>query len=106
MVPEMEGFNVGESKRKNFSGAQKAKVAFEAIRGEKTVNQIAQEYGVHPTQVGIWKKALQEQAAGLFETKRGPKPVDESSSPERLYSEIGRLKMELDWLKKKSGISL
>jgi len=53
----------------------------------------------------MWKKELQEQASGLFDAKRGPKPVDPSASPERLYSEIGRLKMELDWLKKKSGIS-
>jgi transposase-like protein len=77
----------------------------EAISGVKTVNEIAQAFGVHPTQVGQWKKALQEQAVGLFEAKRGAKPVDPSASPERLYSEIGRLKMELDWLKKKSGIS-
>ena len=52
-----------------------------------------------------WKRELQEQAAGLFKVKRGAKPVDPSASPDRLYSEIGRLKMELDWLKKKSGIS-
>lgn len=55
---------------------------------------------MHPTQVGLWKKELQEQAANVFDAKRGPKPVDPSASPERLYSEIGRLKMELDWLKK------
>jgi transposase-like protein len=95
---------VSEQKRKNFSGQFKAKVALEAVRGVRTVNEIAQEFGVHPTQVGLWKKELQEQAASLFDAKRGPKPADQSSSPERLYSEIGRLKMELDWLKKKSGI--
>ena len=55
--------------------------------------------------MGQWKRELQEQAGSLFDAKRGPKPVDESASPERLYSEIGRLTMELDWLKKKSGIS-
>jgi hypothetical protein len=54
--------------------------------------------------VGEWKKALLAQAPGIFDGKRGPKPDDPSASPERLYSEIGRLKMELDWLKKKSGI--
>lgn len=96
---------MSESKRKNFSGKFKAKVAIESIRGIKTVNEIGQEFGVHPTQVGLWKKELQEQAGNLFDAKRGPKPIDPSSSPERLYSEIGRLKMELDWLKKKSGIS-
>ena len=96
-----------EKKRKAFSAQQKEKVAIEAIRGIKTVNEIAQQFEVHPTQVSQWKKELQEQAAGLFEGKRGPKPVvDPDASSERLYSEIGRLKMELDWLKKKSGICL
>ena len=97
---------MSESKRKNFSGEFKARVALESIRGVKTVNDIGQEFGVHPTQVGLWKKELQEQAASLFDVKRGPKPADPSASPDRLYSEIGRLKMELDWLKKKSGICL
>jgi transposase-like protein len=92
--------------RKHFSGAFKAKVALEAIRAVKTVHEIAQEYGVYPTQVGQWKKALPEQAAALFDAKRGPKPADPSASPARLYSEIGRLKMEWDWLKKKSGLCL
>ena len=91
---------MSERTRKTFSGEFKARVALEAIRGVKTVNEIAQEFGVHPTQVGLWKKELQEQAGSVFETKRGPKPVDPLSSPERLYSEIGRLNMELDWFKK------
>ncbi len=97
---------MSETKRKNFTGEFKAKVALEALRGVKTVNEIGQEFSVHPTQVSLWKKELQEQASAVFSAKRGPKPVDPSASPERLYSEIGRLKMELDWLKKKSGICL
>ena len=96
---------MSEKKRKVFSGEFKAKVALEAVRNLKTVNEIAQEFGVHPTHVGQWKRELQEQAAGLFEVKRSVRPADPSASPERLYSEIGRLKMELDWLKKKSGAS-
>ena len=97
---------MSEKKRKAFSAQQKAKVALEAIRGIKTVNEIAQQFGIHPTQVSHWKKELQEQAGDLFKGKRGPKPIaDPEANPERLYSEIGRLKMELDWLKKKSGIS-
>lgn len=63
---------MSEKKRKNFSSQFKAKVALEAIRGVKTVNGIAQEFGVHPTQVGLWKKELQDQAADLFDAKRGP----------------------------------
>lgn len=54
---------MSERKRKIFSGQQKAKVAFEAVRGIKTINEITQEFGVHPTQVGLWKKELQAQAA-------------------------------------------
>ena len=85
------GIVMSEKKRKVFSGEFKAKVALEAVRGVKTVNEIALDFGVHPTQVGQWKRELQEQAGSLFEARRSPKPVDESASPERLYSEIGRL---------------
>ena len=92
--------------RKIFSSDFKAKVALEAIQGVKTLNEIGQEFGVHPVQVGTWEKELQEQASSLFETKRGPKPDDPAADPERLYTESGRLKVELDWLKKKSGLSL
>ena len=92
--------------RKVHSAGFKAKVALEAVREIKTLNEIGQEYGVHPVQVSHWKKALLEKASDLFEGKRGPPAVSEQSDPERLYSEIGRLKVELDWLKKKSGLSL
>jgi len=93
-------------KRKVHSAEFKAKVGLEALKGEKSINEIGQVYGVHPALVGQWKKAIQEQAKSLFEGKRGPKPVSKHQEPERLYGEIGRLKMELDWLKKKSGICL
>ena len=97
---------MSEKKRKVFSPQQKAKVALEAVKGIKTVNEIAQQFGVHPTQVSQWKRDLQEQASELFEGKRGPKLVNAEASSDRLYSEIGRLKVELDWLKKKSGMFL
>jgi transposase len=97
---------MSEIKRKNFTGAQKAKIALEAVKGQKTVAQIAQEFGVHPTQVSVWKKELLENAGSLFEGKRGPKPTNEQSDPERLFAKIGQLNMELDWLKKKSGLNL
>ena len=93
-------------KRKIHEPEFKAKVGLEAVRGVKTINEIAQEYGVHPVQVGQYKKQILAQASELFAGKRGPKPVSKHSEPERLYSEIGKLKMELDWLKKKSGIDL
>jgi transposase-like protein len=92
-------------KRKLHTPEYKAKVALEALRSGKTINQIGQEFDVHPVQVGLWKKALQDQAKTLFEGKRGPKPADEQGTLERLYGEIGRLKMDLDWLKRKSGMN-
>ena len=92
--------------RKVHSASFKAKVALEAVRETKTLNEIGQEYGVHPVQVSHWKKALLEQASEVFEGKRGPQAASAHSDPDRLYSEIGRLKIELDWLKKKSGLSL
>ncbi len=95
---------MGEAKtRKIHSASFKAKVGLEALREGQTVNQIAQAYGVHPTQVNHWKREIQEQATRLFEGKRGPKQATEHSDRERLSGEIGRLKMELDWLKKSQG---
>ena len=97
---------MSEVKKRNvYTPEFKAKVGLEAIRGVKTINQIGQERGVHPVQVSQWKNEILEQASRLFEGKRGPKSAQETDEPERLYSEIGRLKMELDWLKKKSGLS-
>jgi transposase-like protein len=92
--------------RKVHTPEFKAKVGLEALRGVKTINEIGREFGVHPVQVGQWKKEIQEQAKTLFEGKRGPRPIAEHQEPDRLFSEIGKLKVELDWLKKKSGINL
>ena len=92
-----------ETKRKVYTAEFKAKVGLEALKGVKTINEIGQAYGVHPVQVGQWKKEIQEGAGKLFEKKRGRKKEDEREGKERLYGEIGRLKMELDWLKKSRG---
>ena len=95
---------MSESKKRRVHSAEfKAKVGLEAVRGVKTVTEIAQEYGVHPVLVSQWKKEILENADALFDVKRGPKPVDESSPEDKLYSEIGKLKMQVDWLKKKLG---
>lgn len=93
-------------KRKVHTPEFKARVGLEALQGVKTINEIGQQYGVHPAQVAQWKKEIQEQAKTLFEGKRGPKPIAEHQEPDLLYSEIGKLKVQLDWLKKKSGINL
>ena len=95
---------MSESKKRKVHRAEfKAKVGLEAVRGAKTINEIGQQYGVHPVLVGQWKKEILGLAWALFEGKRGPKlavPADE----DHLFGEIGRLKMELDWLKKQSGL--
>ena len=85
--------------RNSFSSQYKAKVALAAIGGGHTVNEIAREFGVHPTQVGLWKKVLLERAAGLFDARRGPRTLDQFASQQQLCAEIGRLKAELDRLK-------
>jgi transposase len=95
---------MSEGKKRRVHTAEfKAKVGLEAVRGVKTVTEIAQEFGVHPVLVGQWKKEILENAGALFDAKRGPKPIDETSPEDKLYGEIGRLKMEVDWLKKKLG---
>ena len=77
-----------------------AKVGLEPLGRMKTVNQIEQEYGVHLVETGQCQREIQAQAKILFEGKRGPQMVSADSAPDRLYGEIGRLKIELDWLKK------
>jgi transposase len=76
------------------------KTGLEALRGAKTINKIAWERGVHPTQVGQWKVEIQEQTKILFEGKRSSKPRATHQKPELLYSAIDKLKVELYWLKK------
>ena len=80
----------------------KATVAFEACKGDRTLNQIASEHHLAPVQVSQWKKRLREGASELFGRKPN-KVVDPETLTAPLYQEIGRLKMEVDWLKKKSG---
>ena len=90
--------------KKKFDGAFKAKVALEAIKGEKTVAQIASEYGVHANQIGQWKKRLLEELPGLFSDRRKREEKEGAAETDELYRQIGQLKVELDWLKKKSQI--
>jgi transposase len=95
---------MSESKKRKVHRAEfKAKVGLEAVRGAKTINEIGQQYGVHPVLVGQWKKEILDRAGTLFEGKRGPRPAAHADE-DHLFGEIGRLKMELDWLKKKSGL--
>ena len=90
-------------KRRKFGAAFKAKVALSAIRGEKTLSELASEFGVHANQVATWKRQLLEGAVELFERGRPPDGQASSSNEEELFEQIGRLKMEVEWLKKKSA---
>jgi putative transposase len=88
-------------KRRLFEGPFKAKVALDAIRGLRTVSELAAVHKVHPTQITLWKKQLLEGAAGVFESSSSKKSVTDEPSAAELYEQIGRLKIELDWVKKK-----
>jgi putative transposase len=90
--------------RKRHSAAFKAKVAVEAIKGERSLNELAGLYQVHPTQIAVWKKRALDGMAGLFADGRRKGPEDDEALQARLYQEIGQLKVELDFLKKKSGL--
>lgn len=90
-------------KRKSFNSEFKAKVAIEAIKGIRTVNEIAAEFEVHPSQVNTWKKQLLESSADVFGQGKKKRTEDYEKEKELLYNQIGRLKVEVDWLKKKTG---
>ena len=88
--------------RRNHDSAFKAKVALEAVKGEKTIAQISSEFGVHPNQIRQWRKQLIEELPGIFSDKRKKADMDREELESELYKQIGQLKVELDWLKKKS----
>ena len=89
-------------KRRVFSGSFKAKVALAAVRGDKSTAELASKFAVHTSQVTAWKKQLLADAAGLFTDGRS-RQAETSVSEQELYEQIGRLKMEVEWLKKKSA---
>jgi len=90
-------------KRRVFGGAFKAKVALAAVRGDQTTAQLASEYEVHASQVAAWKQQLLEQAPQLFEDGRSKSREEPGANEQELYEQIGRLKVENEWLKKKSA---
>lgn len=94
------------SKQRNHYTAEfKSKVAIAAIKEQQTINEIASSYGVHPNQVTQWKKQALASIPDLFSRRRERAAVDEEALKSQLYQQIGQLKVELDWLKKKVGLS-
>ena len=90
-------------KRRRLSADFKAKVALEAIRGQKTMAELASEYEVHGNQITQWKKQLLEALPEVFGRRREQNAAAQEELVNELYQQIGQLKVELDWLKKKSG---
>lgn len=88
--------------RKTYDATFKAKVPFEAAKGEKTIAQIASEFSVHPNQIRLWRNHLMEQLPELFSSRRPQEEKVREELEAELFQQIGRLKMELEWLKKKS----
>ena len=90
--------------RKNYSSDFKAKVALEAVRGRLTINQIAKEFSVHPNQISKWKKRFLEGLPQIFDNSKKPQADQNEELINQLYQQIGQMKVELDWLKKKSSL--
>lgn len=91
--------------RKNYDQNFKGKIALEAIKEANTMSQIASNYGVHPELVRRWRKVVSDRASELFEMPNNKELEGKEELIEELYKEIGKLKVELDWLKKKLGIN-
>ena len=89
--------------RKRYSADFKARVALAAVKGEMTLAALASQYQVHPNQIRQWKQALLTGLPDIFSDKRRRRECDTAEEQARLYEQIGRLKVELDWMKKKSG---
>jgi putative transposase len=90
--------------RKSYDSRLKVQVALEALKNQRTIAQIASEYGVHPNMVTQWKQRLLNELPDIFNNKHQKNKQDNETLQNELYRQIGQLKVELDWLKKKSGV--
>ncbi len=93
-----------QSMRRAHGAAFKAKVALEAVKGEKTIAQLSSEVGVHANQIRQWRKQLLEELPRIFSDRRRKEDEEREDLVSELYQQIGQLKVELDWLKKKSQL--
>lgn len=89
--------------RKSYTSSFKVQVALAAVKEEKTMSELSSHYSVHANQIRTWKKQLIDNAPSLFEKNEARKAKEEGALIDELYRQIGQLKVELDWLKKKSG---
>lgn len=89
--------------RNHYSASFKFQVALAAAKGDQTINELASAHGVHPNQVSQWKRQLLEAGVTVFEHRTERQQREQAAREEDLYEQIGRLKMELEWLKKKAA---
>jgi transposase-like protein len=99
----MSSKKAGVRRRRQHSADLKARVALEAIQERRTLNEIASEHGVHPTQVSAWKRQALESLSTFFDGGVRVDGQELKRQESELFEQIGRLKMELEWLKKKYG---
>ena len=90
-------------KRRPYSAEFKFRLALEAAKGISTVNQLAGDHEVHPNQISRWKQQLTEEGKTIFSDRRKKRGREQAGLEKDLYEQIGRLRMELEWLKKKSA---
>lgn len=90
--------------RKRYSAEFKARVALEALKEHRTLTELASRYEVHPVVIGQWKKQVREELPRIFADRRQQQEKADAELQAQLYQQIGQLKVELDWLKKKSGL--
>jgi transposase-like protein len=88
--------------RRSHDGAFKARVALESLKGEKTMAQISSEYGVHPNQIRQWRQRVLDELPDVFSDRRRKQDQEGEEMTSELYRQIGQLKVELEWVKKKS----
>lgn len=96
--------NPKKRQRKTYTTEFKVKIALEAIKAQRTINEIASHYGVHPNLVTQWKRQAIESLPDVFSSKSDQRAKESEELEARLYQQIGQLKVELDWMKKKVGV--
>ena len=89
--------------RKKHGKELKARIALDAIKGQKTISELASEYGVHANQISRWKKQLLDAAPDAFSRGKDKEAERKEVEQDRLYKKVGQLQIEVDWLKKKTG---
>ena len=89
--------------RKKHSNELKARIALDAIKGQKTISELSSEYGIHSNQISRWRKQLLDAAPDIFTPGKDNEAEKKEVEQDRLYKKVGQLQIEVDWLKKKTG---